>query len=234
MVQFFSRTVTVSPFLNRPVRLYFREQMGSTDPPRKKLAVTVNISTCISLPKLPTDTDLCYQPFRVLVSRFSPSHTTLCLAGVSQLEGAKFLCFLSQSGNMNPRWFYVWVLSIWSGAFSGASTSGTWLFASGMLHLLGHEKRGAPAFSLLFTCRNAKPCHWVKKQSFEWSWTNFEASQDLEERYIYFIYLLAYQAFILLFCSLHGHGAVFLAVGRISLTEASSKCSLWQHRLRKV
>lgn len=75
MVRFFSRTVTVSPFLKRPFGLYFWEQMGSADPPRKKLVVTLNISTCISLPKLPTDIYLYYHPFWVLLSRFSPLHS---------------------------------------------------------------------------------------------------------------------------------------------------------------
>lgn len=156
--------------------------MGSADPLRKKLVVTLNISTCISLPKLPTDRDLCYHPFWVLVSRFSALHTTLCLAGVSQFEGAKFLCFLSQSGNTNSRCFHVWILDIWSLTVSGAAISGMWLFTLEMQYLLDREERGTQSLSTE-----------SKKQSFEWSWTNFEASHDLEERYIYFIYLLTYQ-----------------------------------------
>lgn len=144
MVQFFSGAVTGSPFLKRSFGLYSKQQMGSTDPPRKQFVITVNISTCICPPKLPTDTHQCHQPLQVFVPRFLPLYATSCFAGVSQLEFSKSLCFLSQSMNLNPWCFYVWILNIRSRAFSGSSASGASCFALRMQHSLCHEEQEVP------------------------------------------------------------------------------------------
>lgn len=149
MVQFFTGAVTGSPFLKRSFGLYSKEQMGSTDPPRKQLVIAVSISTCICPPKLPTDTHWCPQPFQVLVPRFLPLHTTSCFAGASQQEYSKSLCFLSQSMNLHPWRFYVQTLNIRMRSFPDASASGASYFAAGMQYSLCHEEQEVPAIPLL-------------------------------------------------------------------------------------
>lgn len=161
IVQFFSRAVTDSPFLKTGFGLYSGEQMGSADPPRRKLVITANISIHICPPNLPAETGKCYQPLQVFMPGFLPRYTT------DEISAWENLCVVWV--NMGT-WIHsaymvgYWVLGM--GLFQGLLLEHLTLHQEFNLHLDREKDICNP--TALWIHRDVKVPPWNQRESF---WT---------------------------------------------------------------
>lgn len=174
MVQFFSRAVTDSPFLKRAFGPCSREQTGSADPPRKKLVITVNVSTYICPTNLPTETDQCYQPFQVFMPGFLPQHTTSCLA--DEVSAWENLCVVWV--NMGTWIHSTYMFGYWILGKGFVRVSFWTLYQEFDLHL-DRKRKGICNPTALCTHRDVKVPPWNQRESF---WTELYLSTNLSRQ----------------------------------------------------